>query len=349
MNVEAIAAARAGPLRAERRIAVGRIYHVVHRAADQRPDAPGRPGINPLGFSTTYTIDDAGFAELKRVSDRLGLTQERVHHRAQFFSAKEAPDDASDSLSFLGGQFRRGDAFQISTKVSREDAEANLRSVLCRAVSVSSVHRRRCAGNLGEVLHLTQLETIPEQNHALAHELLRQVVSLQQAIVGMRSALFEDTEHIRDGRRILQCHKADRKPVPLVAQRESVLEAEPAVASDRSDVREQQQQILTRRIGLDRLPVVEVRHAWTEQQRRSGAFTLDSPGVDHRQAGGHDFGYNIVVAREQIGDGCHDDGMMRPAAVVEQHPLREDSETVSVFRSVDRIVILAKTAHADEV
>ena len=35
---------------------------------------PGGPGINPLGFATAYTVDATVFAELKRGSERLGLT-----------------------------------------------------------------------------------------------------------------------------------------------------------------------------------------------------------------------------------------------------------------------------------
>lgn len=97
------------------------------QAAEQRPDALGRPGINPLGFATGYTVDDASLAALKRVSDQLGLTQQRVRQRAMFFSAQEAPEDSADGLSFLGQRFQRGAGFAVSTKVKAADAEANLR------------------------------------------------------------------------------------------------------------------------------------------------------------------------------------------------------------------------------
>ncbi len=90
---------------------------------------PGGRASTRLGFSTSYTVDAAVFAELKRGSERLGLTAERARHRAAFFSAKEAPDDEDDTLTFLGSQFRKGDGFHVATKVNREDADAILRQI----------------------------------------------------------------------------------------------------------------------------------------------------------------------------------------------------------------------------
>ncbi len=97
------------------------------QAAEQRPDAPGRPGINPLDFSTSYTVDEASLAALTRLSDKLGLSQLRARQRAMFFSAQEAPEDSADAMSFLGHRFQRGTDFAVSTKANARDAEANLR------------------------------------------------------------------------------------------------------------------------------------------------------------------------------------------------------------------------------
>lgn len=107
-------------------VAATSFFRPWNRAADSRPDSPGRPGINPLGFSTSYTVDDAALAALRTVSDRLGLTQERARHRAQFYSAAEAPRDDADSLLLLGSKFRRGSDFAVHTRVDTRDAEANL-------------------------------------------------------------------------------------------------------------------------------------------------------------------------------------------------------------------------------
>lgn len=97
-----------------------------NRAADSRPDSAGRPGINPLGFSTSYTVDDAAFQALRRISDELGMTQERMRQRGQFYSPGEVPTDGPDSASLLGARFHRGTAFGTSTQVDADDAEANL-------------------------------------------------------------------------------------------------------------------------------------------------------------------------------------------------------------------------------
>src|SRR5437660_6377352 len=110
-------------------VAATSFFRPWNRAADQRPDSPGRPGINPLGFSTSYTVDAAMFAELKRGSERLGLSAERARHRSAFFSAKEAPSDQDDTLTFVGSKFRQGDGFHITTSINREDADAVLRQI----------------------------------------------------------------------------------------------------------------------------------------------------------------------------------------------------------------------------
>jgi poly-gamma-glutamate capsule biosynthesis protein CapA/YwtB (metallophosphatase superfamily) len=97
------------------------------RAADQRPDAPGRPGVNALGFSSTYTVDDTSLTALRALGEKLGLTQHRARQRKMFFSAAEAPEDSGDEIVFLGERFVRGTAFAVSTKANPRDAEANLR------------------------------------------------------------------------------------------------------------------------------------------------------------------------------------------------------------------------------
>jgi poly-gamma-glutamate synthesis protein (capsule biosynthesis protein) len=38
------------------------------QASEQRPDLPGRPGVNPLRYSTTYTVDQATFDTLRKVA-----------------------------------------------------------------------------------------------------------------------------------------------------------------------------------------------------------------------------------------------------------------------------------------
>jgi poly-gamma-glutamate capsule biosynthesis protein CapA/YwtB (metallophosphatase superfamily) len=141
-------------------IAATSFYPQGTQAADQRSDAAGRPGINPLGFSTSYTVDEASFATLKRISSKLGLTQQRVRQRAMFFSAQEAPEDSAEALSFLGQRFQRGADFAVSTKAKAADAEANLRWIReARRQAdwvVFSLHNHECgtAGALTAATHV---------------------------------------------------------------------------------------------------------------------------------------------------------------------------------------------------
>ncbi len=99
------------------------------RAAHQRPDALGRPGISALAFSTTCTVDDASFAALAKMNELLGFARERERHRAMFFSAAEAPSDSADEITFLGNRFRRGTEFKVETRANPSDAAEILRWV----------------------------------------------------------------------------------------------------------------------------------------------------------------------------------------------------------------------------
>jgi poly-gamma-glutamate synthesis protein (capsule biosynthesis protein) len=108
-------------------IAATTFYPAWTRAADQRPDALGRPGVNPLDFAITYTVDDATFAALAKASEALGFNQARTRQRAMFFSAAEAPEDSADALSFLGQRFVRGKGFSVATKAKSGDLADNLR------------------------------------------------------------------------------------------------------------------------------------------------------------------------------------------------------------------------------
>lgn len=110
-------------------VAATSFFRPWNAASDQRPDAQGRPGINPLGFSTTYEVEPDAFDALVRISDQLGLTQERKRHARQFYSAAELGERADDRVSVFGQQFRRGSRYAVHTQVNRPDAEANLRAL----------------------------------------------------------------------------------------------------------------------------------------------------------------------------------------------------------------------------
>ena len=98
-----------------------------NQAGEQRPDLRGRPGINPLGFQSTYGVDAPAFEQLKRISRELGF--EKTHERARkhFYSDKEIPDAKSAELSLLGNRYALGEGFTIATQASERDLQDNLR------------------------------------------------------------------------------------------------------------------------------------------------------------------------------------------------------------------------------
>ncbi len=108
-------------------IAATATFRPWNQAGEQRPDLRGRPGINPLGFQTTYSIDTTAFEQLQRISRELGFDKNTERARKHFYSDKEIPDAKSAELSFLGHRYLLGEGFSISTQPSQRDLQDNLR------------------------------------------------------------------------------------------------------------------------------------------------------------------------------------------------------------------------------
>jgi poly-gamma-glutamate synthesis protein (capsule biosynthesis protein) len=108
-------------------IAATSAFRPWNQAGEQRPDLRGRPGINPLGFQTTYRVDAAGFEQLHRISHQLGFEISKERNRKHFYSTKEVPDEKEAELVLLGNRFVRDKGFSISTQASSRDVEDNLR------------------------------------------------------------------------------------------------------------------------------------------------------------------------------------------------------------------------------
>lgn len=100
-----------------------------NRAGEQRHDIQGRPGINPLRFRTTYSVDSRAFGELRRVSRELGFDLEKERNRRHFFSEKEIPRDKETELRLFGERFVLSDRFSVATEAEPGDVEENLRWV----------------------------------------------------------------------------------------------------------------------------------------------------------------------------------------------------------------------------
>jgi len=108
-------------------IATTAAFRPWNQAGEQRPDLRGRPGINPLGFQTTYHVDAAVFEQLQRVSRELGFEKSNERARKHFYSDKEIPGATAAELSLLGNRYMLGERFAIETQANERDLLDNLR------------------------------------------------------------------------------------------------------------------------------------------------------------------------------------------------------------------------------
>jgi poly-gamma-glutamate synthesis protein (capsule biosynthesis protein) len=90
------------------------------KAGSQRFDHRGRPGVNPLGFETTYTVDARAFDELARIEQELGFDPEKERERRPGESQERAID-------VRGNRFVAGAAFGLRTRGDSRDLEENLK------------------------------------------------------------------------------------------------------------------------------------------------------------------------------------------------------------------------------
>ncbi len=110
---------------------VGLIAVAGHRtewalAGEQRPDTLGRPGVNPLRYSTTHVVDKEAMQSLKRMGGALGVDAARERKRNLGFPG--APDKP-DSYEFLDRKFVLGETFAVQTKCHEQDLKGNLNQV----------------------------------------------------------------------------------------------------------------------------------------------------------------------------------------------------------------------------
>jgi poly-gamma-glutamate synthesis protein (capsule biosynthesis protein) len=98
-----------------------------NQAGEQRPDLRGRPGINPFGFQTTYSVDVKAFEQLQRINHSLGFEKSNERARKHFYSDKEIGAAKSTELSLLGNRYVLGEGFSIATEANQRDVADNLR------------------------------------------------------------------------------------------------------------------------------------------------------------------------------------------------------------------------------
>jgi poly-gamma-glutamate synthesis protein (capsule biosynthesis protein) len=98
-----------------------------NQAGEQRPDVRGRPGINPLGFQTTYSVDAKAFEQLQRINQSLGFDKSNERARKHFYSDKELAAAKSNELTLLGNRYVLGEGFAIATEANKRDLQDNLK------------------------------------------------------------------------------------------------------------------------------------------------------------------------------------------------------------------------------
>jgi poly-gamma-glutamate capsule biosynthesis protein CapA/YwtB (metallophosphatase superfamily) len=103
-------------------------------ASAQRPDMPGRPGLNPLRFETVHEVTELQLAALREIAEQLGLEQERLQKIKMGFAF--APSDPAvfplNGMNFRStppGSTPGGNRPAVRTTANRKDIEGILRWV----------------------------------------------------------------------------------------------------------------------------------------------------------------------------------------------------------------------------
>ena len=87
-------------------------------ASAQRPDLPGRPGLNPLRFETMHEVTPPQLETLREIAGQLGLEQERLQKIKMGFAFP--PSDPS-VFPLNGMNFRSANRAAVRTSVNRMD------------------------------------------------------------------------------------------------------------------------------------------------------------------------------------------------------------------------------------
>jgi poly-gamma-glutamate synthesis protein (capsule biosynthesis protein) len=97
-----------------------------NEAGAQRPDLPGRPGLNPLHVETVHEVTEQQLAVLREVADQLGLEAERQQKIKSGFAFPLA-DPALFPLGDL--KFKSANQAQVRTSPNGKDVAAMMRWV----------------------------------------------------------------------------------------------------------------------------------------------------------------------------------------------------------------------------
>ena len=110
-------------------------------AGEQRPDVPGRPGVNPQRYDRLFVVDQAHFDAVKRVAEYTGAEKWRQWRVDMGFGQ---PPKREGELVLADRSFVVGDSFEIRTEAHEEDLEGNTKSVRDAAavshLTIASIH-----------------------------------------------------------------------------------------------------------------------------------------------------------------------------------------------------------------
>ncbi|MEW6524071.1 MAG: CapA family protein [Bacillota bacterium] len=95
------------------------------RAGEQRPDMPGRPGLNPLRYHVTVTVDSPALEALRAISEQAGY--ERLKAQRKQWMPVQA--QAETEFDFFGTKFVSGEVPGITTRPHQEDLGENAKWV----------------------------------------------------------------------------------------------------------------------------------------------------------------------------------------------------------------------------
>jgi poly-gamma-glutamate capsule biosynthesis protein CapA/YwtB (metallophosphatase superfamily) len=98
-------------------IAITSTFHESAAAGQQRPDSPGRPGVNPLRYTTRYTLPSERLATLAAIADECGINDE---HKARLKDGFAEPAEAGVVL-FGKHRFRQSDTAGSTTEPKSAD------------------------------------------------------------------------------------------------------------------------------------------------------------------------------------------------------------------------------------
>jgi poly-gamma-glutamate synthesis protein (capsule biosynthesis protein) len=94
--------------------------HMPHaRAGHAACGLPGRPGLAPLRFGTTYHVDDQAFDSLRRILAKIPLAGPD-HHRERALE-RRYDREQGETLSFFGREFVRSDSFAVRSWAAPDD------------------------------------------------------------------------------------------------------------------------------------------------------------------------------------------------------------------------------------